>query len=203
MGAWLDAHLTLREHIKRKCRIAMVNLQHIHLIKQYLIQDTTQTLVLGIVMSHLDYSNAIFSGLPDKDMANLQRIQNAGAKLVLQKDKLPSSTQCLCALHWLPIRERIDYKILTLVLKSLNNQAPVYLQDLLCKCPKKRSLQSDSIYRRLIVPFTKHKTLAAHSFSVRGPTLLGQLPNNIKMSRTLDEFKGHLKTFLFKCAFED
>ena len=147
LGAWLDEHLTLREHIKRKCRIAMVNLQHIHLIRQYLTQDTTETLVLGIVMSHLDYSNAIFSGLPDKDMANLQRIQNACAKLVLQKDKLASSTECLHALHWLPIRERIDYKILTLVFKSLNHQAPVYLQDLLCECPKKnKALWSNSIY---------------------------------------------------------
>ena len=203
LGAWLDEHLTLREHIKRKCRIVMVNLQHIHLIRQYLTQDTTQTLVLGIVMSQLDYSNTIFSGLPDKDMANLQRIQNAGAKLVLQKDKLASSTECLCTLHWFP-RERIDHKILTLVFKSLNNQAPAYLQDLLCECPKKkRSLQSNSIYRRLIVPFTKCKTLAVCSFSVRGPTLWSQLPNNIKMSRTLDDFKGHIKTFLFKCAFED
>ena len=42
LGAWLDEHLTLREHIKRKCRIAMVNLQCIHLIRQYLTQDTTQ-----------------------------------------------------------------------------------------------------------------------------------------------------------------
>ena len=204
LGAWLDEHLTLREHIKRKCRMAMVNLQYICLIRQYLTWDTTQTLVLGIVMPHLDYLNAIFSGLPDKDMANLQRIQNAGAKLVLQKDKLASSTECLCALHWLPIRERIDYKILTLVFKSPNNQASTYLQDLLCECPKKkRSLQSDSIYRRLIVPFTKCKMLAACSFSVRGPTLWNQLPNNFKISRTLDEFKGHLKTFLFKHAFED
>ena len=137
LGAWLDEHLTLREHIKRKCRIAMVNLQHIHLIRQYLTQDTMQTLVLDIVMSHLDYSNTIFSGLKDKDLANLQRIQNAGVKLVLQKDKLSSSTECSHALHWLPSRERIDYKILTLVFKSLNNQAPVYLQDLLCECPKK------------------------------------------------------------------
>ena len=115
----------------------MVNLQCIHLIRQYLTQDTIQTLVLGIVMSHLDYLNTIFPGLPEKDLANLQRIQNAGAKLVLQKDKLGSSTECLCALHWLSIIERIGYKILTLVFKSLNNQAPVYLQDLLCECPKK------------------------------------------------------------------
>ena len=155
-----------------------------------------QTLVLDIVMSHLDYSNAIFSGLPENDWLT--------SKLVLQKDKLASSTECLCALHWLPIRERIDYKILTLVFKSLNNQIPMYLQDLLYECPEKeKSLHSDSIYRRLIIPFTKYKTLAAHSFSVRGPTPWNQLPNNIKMSKTLDEYKGHLKTFLFKCAFKD
>ena len=58
-----------------------------------------QTLVLEIVMSHLDYSNTIFSGLPEKDLANLQRIQNAGAKLVLQKSKSDSATECLHALH--------------------------------------------------------------------------------------------------------
>ena len=116
--------------------------------------------------------------------ANLQRIQSAGAKLVLQKDKLTSSTECLHTLHWLPIRERIDYKILTLIFKSLNNQAPMYLQDLLCECPKKeKSFHSNSIYRRLVISFTKCKTLAAHSFSVRGPTLWNQLPNNIQMSK--------------------
>ena len=114
----------------------MVNLQHIHLIRQYLTQDTMQTLVLGIVMSNLDYSNAIFSGLPEKDLANLQKIQNVGAKLVYRRTNQP---ECLCALHWLPIRERIDYKLLTLAFKSLNNQTPMYLQDLLCECPKKRS----------------------------------------------------------------
>ena len=145
-GAWLDEHLTLKGHIKRKCRIATVNIQHIHLISHYLTQDTTQTLVLGIVMSHLDYLNAIFSCLPDKDMVNLQRIQNTGAKLVLQKDKLASSTECLRALCWLPIRERTAYKILTLVFKSLNNQAPVYLQDLLCECPKRRSPCSRPVF---------------------------------------------------------
>ena len=182
----------------------MVNLQHIHLIRQYLTQDTMQTLVLGIVMSHRDYLKAIFSDLPEGGLTNLQRIQNAGAKLVLQKDSSASSTECLCALHWLPIGERFDYKILTLVFKSLNNQAPMYLQDLLCECPKKeKSLHSDSIHRRLIIPFTKCKTLTTHSFSVRGPTLWNGLPNNIKMSKTLDEYKGHLKTFLFKCAHKD
>ena len=180
----------------RKCRIAMVNLQCIHLIRQYLTQDTMRTLVLGIVMFHLDYSNAIFSGLPEKDLANLQRIQNVGAKLVLQKDKSTSSTECSCAIHWLPIRER--------VFKSLNNQAPMYLQDLLCECQKKeKSLHSDSIYRRLIIPFTKCNTLAACSFSVRGPTLWNQPPNNINMSKTFDAHRGHIKTLLFKCAFKD
>ena len=107
LGTSLDEHMTLPEHIKSKCRKAMVNLQCIHLIRQYLTQDTMQTLVLVFVMSHLDYSKAIFSGLPKKDLANLQKIQNAGAKLVLQKDKSTSSTECLCALHWLPIEREL------------------------------------------------------------------------------------------------
>ena len=52
-------------------------------------------------------------------------------KLELGKGKFDSSTACLKELHWLPVALRIEFKILTLVWKCLNNEAPAYLIDLL------------------------------------------------------------------------
>ena len=65
-------------------------------------------------MSHLDYCNAVFHGLPEVDLKRLQRVQNVAAKLVLNKSCRDSVTECMFHLHRLPIKSRIDYKILTL-----------------------------------------------------------------------------------------
>ena len=94
--------------------------------------DACQTLVFGLVTSHLDYANAFYIGLPGCDIAKLQHVQNAAAKLVLKKTtKYDSATEALKGLHWLPIRFRIIHKLLMLVHKSLKGNAPKYLQDLL------------------------------------------------------------------------
>ena len=91
----------------------------------------THTLVRGLVTSHLDYCNVIFCGLSEYLLDLLQKVQNAAAKLVLGMKKYGSATVALTRLHWLPIRARIDFKILTLVHKCLSGNAPGYLTDLL------------------------------------------------------------------------
>ena len=59
-----------------------------------------------------------------------QTIQNICTKLALNKSKYSSSTKALKTLHWLPIQQQIQYKILTLIFKCIHNTAPVYLQEL-------------------------------------------------------------------------
>ena len=60
-----------------------------------------------------------------------QRIQNIAAKLILNRSKTDSATKAYYELHWLPIRARIEYKILLLVFKCLHNMVPKYLENLL------------------------------------------------------------------------
>ena len=88
----------------------MLNLQRIKMIQKYLTKDAANTLALGLVISHLDYCNAILGGLPDTDISHLQRIQNICAKTVLGKDKYESTTRCLLELHWLPIQKEYNRK---------------------------------------------------------------------------------------------
>ena len=69
----------------------MMNSQKIKTIHHMLSQEACQQLMLGLVMSHLDYINAILINLSQGEIQKLQRIQNMAAKVVLCKSKYESS----------------------------------------------------------------------------------------------------------------
>ena len=126
------------------------------------------------------------------------------AKLILNKSKTDSATKACYDLHWLPIRVRIEYKILLLVLKCLHNMAPKYLENLLSINNKEgiaRNLCSNETVT-LIVPYVKNKTFAACSFSVQGPIWWNRLPASLRNQETLVNFKTSLKTHLFHVYYD-
>ena len=124
------------------------------------------------------------------------------ACLTLRWSKRDSITGYLKELHWLPIKQRIEYKILILTHKCINKNGPKYLQDLINlgqpKCEGLRSAQMTNLLLRLT---TKCKTFADRSFSVAVPVLWNSLPDSL---RTMDllTFKKALKTHLFRQAFK-
>ena len=99
LGTWMDQYLSFRQHILKKCSVAMINLQRIKAIRRILTVEATETLVCGLVTSHLDYSNAVLYGLPKVDIQKLQRVQNCAAKLILNKHKYNSNVSALKELH--------------------------------------------------------------------------------------------------------
>ena len=110
--------------------------------------------------------------------------------------------QTLTTLHWLPIRARIDFKILTLVHKCLSGNAPSYLTDLLVPLgTNRKGLRSNNAIKCLLMPRTYHKTFADRAFSVYGPKRWNQLPQELRTTKNLDEFKANLKTYLFNKFF--
>ena len=135
LGGGLDSTLTFKIHVKDVCRKAMVNFTCICSIRQYLNKDVCETLVLGLCISHLDYSNSILYGLPDITINKLQRIQSMCAKLVLNRKKHSSVTEALTALHWIPVRYHITFKLLTIIHKVLFGIAPKFLKDLIVRLP--------------------------------------------------------------------
>ena len=114
--------------------------------------ESCTKLVVSLCISHLDYSNSILAGLPDCTINQIQRIQNYGAKLVLCKTKYESNKQALAELHWLPIKSRIKFKMLTLFFKYARQEAPDYLRNLLVRCPETtHTHRSNSIKDRLVI----------------------------------------------------
>ena len=161
LGVTLDENLSLKEHILLKCGKAMANFVMICNIQKFLTKDACPTLVLGLCISYLDYASTLFYGLPDKTISHLQRIQAMCAKLTLKKSRFDSTTEALTQHHWLPIRQKINFKIATITHKCIYGTAPYYLKDLLTFSSTPGNLRSSTDKTRLIVPFTKCKTFAA------------------------------------------
>ena len=202
LGAYLDSKLDFKEHIKIKCKAAMLNIYKIRAARKNLTRSACNKLMVSLVLSHLDYANSLLGNLPKTSIRKLQLVQNIAARITLGKRKYDSATSCLQKLHWLPIHHRIEFKIISLVHKCLHNNAPPYLQRLIQHTrPTRKGLRSEEDTTRLLVPRTSRKTFASRSFSVLGPQLWNDLPRNLHRIDNYTSFKKELKTHLFKVAF--
>ena len=97
--------------------------------RKYLSQESARTLVHAFIIGRMDYCNSLLFGLPSVHLFKLQRLQNAAARLISNVPR--HITPVLCSLHWLPVKFRIDFKILLLTFKAIYGHAPGYLIDLI------------------------------------------------------------------------
>ena len=93
LGAYPDSALNFKQHIKIKCKAAMLNLLKIKVTRKYLATKPCTKAVIALVMTHLEYGNSILAGLPKASIHQLQKVQNMAARFVLQRNKYESSSK--------------------------------------------------------------------------------------------------------------
>ena len=131
LGSWFDSRLHMATHVTKIFSSSSYYIYNIRRIRKYLSQQSTETLVHAFITSRLDYCNGLLYGLPDCLLNKLQRVQNACPRLIFKEQKFCGVTPLIYELHWLPIRYRIEFKILLISFKILNFLAPSYLSSLI------------------------------------------------------------------------
>ena len=202
LGLHMDSHSTMEHHVNVVCKAAYMHLYNINKIKMYVDKPSLEQLVHAFVTSKLDYGNALLLGYPSTLLQKLQRVQNCAARILCGCRKYDHITPILHSLHWLPITQRIKYKVAMLVFKAKCHEAPVYLQDMIKPYVPSRNLRSQS-QELLCVPKTKSALVAKRAFCVAGPTLWNSLPLELRQCQNLVTFKKSLKTFLFKEHYDN
>jgi len=217
VGVTFDSQLAFSQHISQVCKEVNFHLLALRHIRRYIDTPTANMLATSIIQSRLDYCNSLFSGLSESNLCRLQRVQNRAALIVTNSRGPVSCSALLRKLHWLPIPNRIDFKIALLTFKVLlTSQQPIHLNSLLHPYSASRSLRSSEL-QLLSVPPTK-SVIQSRAFSSYSPQLWNRLPQSIRnlafsqplpianpaacMSNSviypnLSPFKTALKTFLF------
>ena len=202
LGFWLDSKMTMVTNISKCSSAAFFNIFNIRRIRKFLTYETAKILVNSLVISRLDYCNSLLYGLPTVHLNKLQRVQNAAARLISNTSRFDHITPTLINLHWLPIKYRIDFKLLLIVFKALHGQAPDYLIELIkIKSPSNYNIRSN---REFLLEQPSVKTLVTlgdRSFTSAAPVLWNSLPSYIRETNSVDSFKRLLKTYLFRKAY--
>ena len=202
LGTWIDSNMSLQVNINNTCKAAYYYITNVRRIRKYLINQATQTLVHALIIGRIDYCNSILYGLPAKQIAKLQQLQNSAARLIFKIPRFYHISPSLCTLHWLPVELRIHFKII-ITFKAIHGQAPVYLQELISKreggsC----NLRSCAMGIMLQSPRTlTKKTLGDRAFLAAAPKLWNGLPSQIRNEPNFHRFKGLLKSHFFRLAF--
>ena len=203
LGVTITSDLSMDDHVNSICRSAYFELRRISTIRHLLTFEAAKTLVCSLVLSRLDYCNALLVDVPETLIDKLQKVQNSAARVIFKIRRREHITPYLKQLHWLPITARIKYKISSLCFRSLTDpQFPTYLSDLLLVYDPNRQLRSTSDNRALRVPKTRRVRSGDRSFCHSAPMVWNSLPHEVRHAATLPSFKRSLKTHLFREAYE-
>jgi len=161
----------------------------------------TARLVSAFVLSRLDYCNTFLAELPVSTLALLLRVMYAAARLVCDLLSRDHVTPALQAVHWLPIKQRIQFKLCLLVHLAINGKAPIYLTEIITWAASitGRAANRSAKNNDLVIQRTKLK-FGQRAFSVAGPHIWDQLPTELKITKNTAAFKRKLKTYFFSAA---
>ena len=157
--------------------------------------------VATLILSRLDYGNVLLLGANSTDISRLQTLQNWAAKLIFCASKKNHASPLLRQLHWLPVRDRITFKVMLYVFKCLAGTGPEYLSSCLeLYNPTREGLRSASDATRLTVPIIRgwtFKSAADKTFTYTAPNIWNKLPSSVRSAQSVSVFKKGLKSHLF------
>ena len=145
------------------------------------------------IMSRIYFMNILLVNLPNKEIDKLEKIQNTCIGVIFMLPKRTPTTSYLKELHWLPVRLRIRHKLLTLTYKSLHDEAPEYLKELLQVSDRPQRMK----YCCLLKPNKNDGKFGKRSFMTVAPKEWNLLPAEIRNAPSVQAFKKRLKTYLF------
>ena len=215
LGLYLDPYCKMEQQvssIKQYCYGQLISWRR---IAPALTVEVKMMLVQQIILSKIDYNNALLAGLPNNLVDGLQSIINSALRFIYGVRLRDHITPYILKSHILPVKYRIEYKISITVYNCLFGFAPKYLQDLLTwNVPTRDVLPNSSLTQApratqdsllLVVPIdfgskTRYRT---RSFSHFAPRCWNKLPFTLRASQSREQFKTGLKTFLFQRYLND
>ena len=204
LGFIIDSKLTMSDHVNNVVRSCFFQLRQLRSVRHSLPIEARKALVHCFISSRIDYCNAILYGVSGAVLRCLQTVLNAAARLIVDAGKRQHMTPILRDLHWLPVKERILYKIGILSFQCVRRTGPAYLVEMFTRVSdvEGRSTPRSAARGDFVIPRSNTVTFGPWSFRVSGPTFWNKLPLEMRdQDISYEQFKSKLKTLLFEQAY--
>ena len=192
LGVMIDSYLKWDTHITMvRSKVARA-IGRVHRLKHLLPKRILLLLYYSLVLPHLDYCNVIWGRTTQSNLQKLQTLQNRYARMILNAEFLTPHKQMLQTLHWQSVTQRIQYNTGLMMYKIMNDLAPAYLQSLV----EKRDVQIVTRYA-IACPLLIQKPRTDYykkSFHYQGSLLWNNLPDCVRSSHSLVQYKKHIKS---------
>ena len=129
LGVCIDNMFTLSAQVNKVVRNCNYHLSNLWRIRRFIDLKTCHHAVRALILSRLDYCNSLYTVLSAKDRRKLEGIQNRAACLIFGFGSRTHTSPLLKELHWLPLFQRIQFKVCLYVYKILNQLTPEYLNN--------------------------------------------------------------------------
>jgi len=127
-GVQFDSQLTFIPHVQCPARRCFYHLRQRRSVRRSLTTDSAKALgVHALIASRLDYCNSVLYQINTSYIIatkTLQSVLHSAARLIMRKRKFERITPTLRDdLHWLPVPEKIVFKLCTIIFKCLHQTA--------------------------------------------------------------------------------
>jgi len=204
LGIVFDGELEMDAHAGNVVQTCFYQLRQLRSVRRSLTLDARRTHAAAFISSRVDYCNAVvFYGVSSQVTRRLQMVLNADARLVVSAGKYDHITLAIRdVLHWLPVPQRILFKMAFTAFDSIRGTGPAYFKDVCISVsdvsgrPNFRSVWRGNMF----VPRTR-TLLGRRSFRIAVPLIGNSLPEDMRsVTISREQFRARLKTQLFSQA---
>jgi len=204
LGVLIDGELSMSDHVSNVVSSCFYQLRQLRSVRRCLPFEARRSLVTAFIANRLDYCNAILYNVAASTIQRLQVVLNAAARLITDLRKYDHVTPFIRdELHWLPVLQRVKFKIAVLAFNCIRGTGPAYFNKVctpLSSIPGYASTRAAE-HGDLFVPACKTK-IGGRSFHIAAPTVWNSLPQQLHLPTiSRNQFKSGLKTHLFKEAY--
>ena len=153
-------------------------------------QDTANTIACSLVRTRLDYYNAILYGVTKQNIGCLQRVQNSHVRVVCLAPHWSFASRFRRRLHWLPVQERLTFKIAMLTHKVLTHHQPGYLSELIVE----NLYNLRSVDNNLLIKTRTKTKFVWRAFRVSATTIWNSHSLSLGWTITISRCRSQLKT---------
>ncbi len=182
LGPIFDQHMSIIPQVNTICKSMYCHLRQIGKIRRHLTKESCATMVQSLVVSRLDCNNSLLFGFPSLHLNRLQVVQNNAARVVTGTRCRDHITPVLRSLHWLPVSERIRYKVLLVTFKVIDSVPHPSCS----ACVPKVS-----------------KTIGRRAFTHSATILWNSVDPDLHTPAAIGTFRKNLKTYLYSGIYGD